>query len=112
MGVKELWSVVAPVGHHMPLNHLSGQTLAVDLSIWVCETQGVKRMQGVVTKPHLRYMTGSITYGIRLFLMSHYFSACMYLFYVVLFTKYDIFSGGYFCQNIKRANTDYQSVQL
>ncbi|KAM4043263.1 LOW QUALITY PROTEIN: flap endonuclease GEN homolog 1 [Anomaloglossus baeobatrachus] len=30
-----------------------GKTLAVDLSIWVCEAQSVKQM-GVVSKPHLR----------------------------------------------------------
>ena len=54
MGVKDLWSIVAPVGRHVPLSHLSGQTLAVDLSIWVVETQGVKKMHGVVKKPHLR----------------------------------------------------------
>ncbi|KAI0232344.1 hypothetical protein LSAT2_017312, partial [Lamellibrachia satsuma] len=54
MGIKDLWGIIAPVGHHTPLKNLSGQTLAVDLSIWVCETQGVKKMHGVVTKPHLR----------------------------------------------------------
>ena len=90
MGVKELWSVVAPVGRHMPLKHLSGQTLAVDLSIWVCETQSVKRMQGVVTKPHLRYRTDPITYGIRLFLLTRYFGACICC---GAFTKYDLFLG-------------------
>ena len=54
MGVTNLWSILAPVKRHMPLTELAGQTLAVDLSVWVCENQGVKQMQGAVTKPHLR----------------------------------------------------------
>ena len=100
--MKDLWSVLAPVGHHMSLKHLSGQTLAVDLSIWVCETQGVKKMQGVVTKPHLRYMKGPIIQVYASFFLPHYFDQCMHVFILCdAFTKYDLFSGGYLCQNIK-----------
>ncbi|KAM4771210.1 flap endonuclease GEN homolog 1 [Rhinophrynus dorsalis] len=54
MGVSELWSILEPVKHHVPLHSLAGKTLAVDLSIWVCEAQMVKQMIGVVHKPHLR----------------------------------------------------------
>ncbi|KAM8952709.1 flap endonuclease GEN homolog 1 [Pelodytes ibericus] len=54
MGVHELWSILEPVKQHVPLHSLSGKTLAVDLSLWVCEAQTVKKMIGVVTKPHLR----------------------------------------------------------
>jgi flap endonuclease GEN len=54
MGVTQLWQILAPVEEHRPLTYLQGQTLAVDLSIWVCETQSVKQMQGVVSKPFLR----------------------------------------------------------
>ncbi|XP_052801337.1 uncharacterized protein LOC128232037 [Mya arenaria] len=54
MGVTQLWQVLGPVEEHLPLSSLCGQTLAVDLSIWVCETQCVKQMQGVVSKPFLR----------------------------------------------------------
>ncbi|KAM9316411.1 flap endonuclease GEN homolog 1 [Gastrophryne carolinensis] len=54
MGVHELWPVLEPVKHHVPLQSLIGKTLAVDLSIWVCEAQSVKQMIGVVAKPHLR----------------------------------------------------------
>lgn len=54
MGVHELWPVLEPVKKHVPLQSLSGKTLAVDLSIWVCEAQSVKQMIGVVAKPHLR----------------------------------------------------------
>lgn len=54
MGVTQLWQILAPVEQHKPLSSLQGQILAVDLSIWVCETQCVKQMQGVVSKPFLR----------------------------------------------------------
>ncbi|XP_073424374.1 flap endonuclease GEN homolog 1 isoform X2 [Dendrobates tinctorius] len=54
MGVHELWPILEPVKTHVPLHSLSGKTLAVDLSIWVCEAQSVKQMVGVVAKPHLR----------------------------------------------------------
>ncbi|XP_077147586.1 flap endonuclease GEN homolog 1 [Ranitomeya variabilis] len=54
MGVHELWPILEPVKTHVPLHSLGGKTLAVDLSIWVCEAQSVKQMVGVVAKPHLR----------------------------------------------------------
>ncbi|KAE8605155.1 hypothetical protein XENTR_v10014992 [Xenopus tropicalis] len=54
MGVTDLWSILGPVKKHVPLESLAGKTLAVDLSIWVCEAQMVKQMIGVVHKPHLR----------------------------------------------------------
>ncbi|XP_040286906.1 flap endonuclease GEN homolog 1 [Bufo bufo] len=54
MGVHELWPILEPVKKHVPLQSLAGKTLAVDLSIWVCEAQSVKQMVGVVAKPHLR----------------------------------------------------------
>ncbi|XP_056150130.1 flap endonuclease GEN homolog 1 [Lampris incognitus] len=54
MGVNDLWSILEPVRESVPLYSLSGQTLAVDLSMWVCEAQHVQAMMGKVTKPHLR----------------------------------------------------------
>ncbi|MBN3323240.1 GEN endonuclease, partial [Atractosteus spatula] len=54
MGVNELWPILEPVRESVPLYSLSGKTLAVDLSLWVCEAQFVKEMMGKVTKPHLR----------------------------------------------------------
>ncbi|EMP42347.1 Flap endonuclease GEN like protein 1 [Chelonia mydas] len=54
MGVTSLWQILEPVKEHVHLRSLRGKTLAVDLSLWVCEAQTVKRMIGVVTKPHLR----------------------------------------------------------
>uniref|UniRef100_A0A4W4H4X5 XPG-I domain-containing protein n=1 Tax=Electrophorus electricus TaxID=8005 RepID=A0A4W4H4X5_ELEEL len=54
MGVTELWSVLSPVQETVSLYSLAGKTLAVDLSLWVCEAQHVQAMMGKVTKPHLR----------------------------------------------------------
>ncbi|CAN9507831.1 unnamed protein product [Ophioblennius macclurei] len=54
MGVHELWSILEPIRQSVPLYSLSGKTLAVDLSLWVCEAQHVQAMMGRVTKPHLR----------------------------------------------------------
>ncbi|NXY16836.1 GEN endonuclease, partial [Atrichornis clamosus] len=54
MGVTHLWQILEPVRQPVSLSSLKGKTLAVDLSLWVCEAQTVKKMVGVVTKPHLR----------------------------------------------------------
>ncbi|KAM9798160.1 flap endonuclease GEN homolog 1 [Neosynchiropus ocellatus] len=54
MGVHDLWSILEPVRESVPLYSLCGKTLAVDLSLWVCEAQHVPGMMGRVTKPHLR----------------------------------------------------------
>ncbi|XP_074751697.1 flap endonuclease GEN homolog 1 [Athene noctua] len=54
MGVTNLWQILEPVRQPINLSSLKGKTLAVDLSLWVCEAQTVKKMIGVVTKPHLR----------------------------------------------------------
>ncbi|XP_062323274.1 flap endonuclease GEN homolog 1 [Osmerus eperlanus] len=54
MGVHDLWSILGPVCESVPLYSLAGKTLAVDLSLWVCEAQHVQGMMGKVTKPHLR----------------------------------------------------------
>ncbi|NXL07701.1 GEN endonuclease, partial [Mesembrinibis cayennensis] len=54
MGVTNLWQILEPVKQPVNLSSLKGKTLAVDLSLWVCEAQTVKKMIGVVTKPHLR----------------------------------------------------------
>ncbi|KAM8832653.1 flap endonuclease GEN homolog 1 [Spinachia spinachia] len=54
MGVHDLWPIVEPIRESVPLYSLSGMTLAVDLSLWVCEAQHVHAMVGRVTKPHLR----------------------------------------------------------
>ncbi|NXK31547.1 GEN endonuclease, partial [Piprites chloris] len=54
MGVTHLWQILEPVRQPVNLSSLKGKTLAVDLSLWVCEAQTVKKMIGVVTKPHLR----------------------------------------------------------
>lgn len=60
MGVQDLWSILEPVRESVPLYSLGGKTLAVDLSLWVCEAQHVQAMVGRVHKPHLRYLAPSL----------------------------------------------------
>ena len=55
MGVKDLWTILSPVKSEVSLESLKGQTVAIDLSVWICETYSIKQMQGIVAKPHLRY---------------------------------------------------------
>ncbi|XP_041495342.1 flap endonuclease GEN homolog 1 [Microtus oregoni] len=62
MGVKDLWQILEPVKQHIHLQDLSGKTIAVDLSLWVCEAQTVKKMVGTVVKPHLRNLFFRISY--------------------------------------------------
>ncbi|NXS57433.1 GEN endonuclease, partial [Brachypteracias leptosomus] len=62
MGVTNLWQILEPVRQPVNLGSLKGKTLAVDLSLWVCEAQTVKKMIGVVTKPHLRNLFFRISF--------------------------------------------------
>ncbi|XP_022095003.1 uncharacterized protein LOC110981612 isoform X2 [Acanthaster planci] len=60
MGVNQLWGILAPVKTHKPLKSLKGQTIVVDLSVWICESSYA--MQGLpVKKPHLRNLFFRIT---------------------------------------------------
>ncbi|XP_056670799.1 flap endonuclease GEN homolog 1 [Monodelphis domestica] len=54
MGVHDLWQILEPVKRHSHLRSLQGKTLAVDLSVWVCEALTVRKMAGTVARPHLR----------------------------------------------------------
>ncbi|XP_062927228.1 flap endonuclease GEN homolog 1 [Mobula hypostoma] len=62
MGVNDLWQILEPVKEYVPLQSLKGKTLAVDMSLWVCEAQTVKGMMGTVNKPHLRNLFFRISY--------------------------------------------------
>ncbi|XP_008698627.1 flap endonuclease GEN homolog 1 [Ursus maritimus] len=62
MGVNDLWQILEPIKQHLHLHNLCGKTIAVDLSLWVCEAQMVKKMIGTVTKPHLRNLFFRISY--------------------------------------------------
>ncbi|XP_046517533.1 flap endonuclease GEN homolog 1 [Equus quagga] len=62
MGVNDLWQILEPVKQHIHLHSLAGKTIAVDLSLWVCEAQTVKKMIGTVLKPHLRNLFFRISY--------------------------------------------------
>ncbi|GAA29362.2 flap endonuclease GEN homolog 1 [Clonorchis sinensis] len=54
MGVRGLWSILAPIQEHRPLAELGGETVAVDLSIWTCGDVSVKHNMSVSTKLYLR----------------------------------------------------------
>ncbi|XP_075856680.1 flap endonuclease GEN homolog 1 [Microcebus murinus] len=62
MGVNDLWQILEPVKQHIHLHDLGGKTIAVDLSLWVCEAQTVKKMIGTIVKPHLRNLFFRISY--------------------------------------------------
>ena len=42
MGVKDLWTILAPVKREKSLTDLAGLRLAVDLSGWVCQAETTK----------------------------------------------------------------------
>ena len=53
MGVLNLWKILHPTCQPIKLNDLKNKTLAVDLSIWICENSNIK-FNTNNTKPHLR----------------------------------------------------------
>jgi hypothetical protein len=53
MGVLNLWKILNPTCQPVKLNDLKNKTLAVDLSIWICENSNIK-FNTNNTKPHLR----------------------------------------------------------
>ncbi|CAF0752125.1 unnamed protein product [Brachionus calyciflorus] len=55
MGVLNLWKIVSPCCNNIDLNELRNKTLAVDLSIWICENSiQSKSYNQTNTKPYLR----------------------------------------------------------
>lgn len=54
MGVKDLWPMLESVKKPKQFREMEGETLAVDLSMWIVDSQCVKQMAGTVTRPHLR----------------------------------------------------------
>lgn len=70
MGVKDLWKIVEETKEIQSWERLAGKVLAIDLSIWICESEGIRGMQGKVIKPHLRYC--SYEYVVRtVFIQQH-----------------------------------------
>lgn len=41
MGIKDLWTILAPYCERKSLQELCGKTVAIDLAGWVCESQCV-----------------------------------------------------------------------
>ena len=54
MGVLTLWPMLEAAREVCDLQVLSGKTLAVDLSGWICEACALRATIGKVNKPHLR----------------------------------------------------------
>ena len=55
MGVKDLWPMLEPVKKTKLFSEMYGETVAVDLSMWIVDSNCVKQMAGAVTRPHLRW---------------------------------------------------------
>ncbi|KAG8226242.1 hypothetical protein J437_LFUL006344 [Ladona fulva] len=51
MGVKGLWTLLSPTCEKKALWELEGQTVAIDLSCWICDSQTITF---AVNRPHLR----------------------------------------------------------
>nr|XP_054757000.1 uncharacterized protein LOC129263103 [Lytechinus pictus] len=68
MGVQNLWQILAPVKSTESIDVLKGRMVAVDLAIWLVESQvtGIKMMQGRVIKPHLRNLFFRVSNFLRL----------------------------------------------
>ncbi|KAJ8953872.1 hypothetical protein NQ314_007188 [Rhamnusium bicolor] len=45
MGIKHLWTILAPFCERKPLYEIQGKTVAVDLSCWICEAQNIAEYQ-------------------------------------------------------------------
>lgn len=54
MGVKDLWTIVTPLGERKPLYELHGKAVAIDLSGWIVDSQTVTDKH-VQPKMYLRY---------------------------------------------------------
>jgi flap endonuclease GEN len=66
MGVKELWTILGPVAEPSTVKELSGKTVAVDLSVWVCENSAAGWSQlNKITNPHLRNLFFRSSYLIK-----------------------------------------------
>ncbi|XP_077971579.1 flap endonuclease GEN homolog 1-like isoform X2 [Styela clava] len=66
MGVTKLWEVLRDVKQDVTLEQIKGQTLAVDLATWICESEGVKQMHSYVTRPYLRNLFFRVSSILRL----------------------------------------------
>ncbi|KAF8604529.1 PIN domain-like protein [Ceratobasidium sp. AG-I] len=71
MGVKQLWTLLSPVGRPVPLESLEGQILAIDSSIWLYQFQATMRDKDgrALVNAHilgfLRRISKLLFYGIK-----------------------------------------------
>ena len=61
MGVDHLWEVLDPVKTKKSLDCLQGQTLSIDLSIWICEAECTPEVKDSCPKPYLRVLLFRVT---------------------------------------------------
>ena len=54
MGVLTLWPLLEAARETCDVQSLSGKTLAVDLSGWICEACALRATAGKINKPHIR----------------------------------------------------------
>lgn len=59
MGVKNLWTILAPIAEKKPLWELKDQTVAIDLSGWICENQTVDSFNANL---YLRYRNFNLSF--------------------------------------------------
>jgi len=55
MGVKDLWDVLEKVRKDTSMEQMNGQTLAIDLSVWLHQGMRASRLKDKqAIKPHVR----------------------------------------------------------
>ena len=54
MGVDHLWDILDPVKTKKSLDCLQGQTLSIDLNIWICEAEYTPQLKNLCPRPYLR----------------------------------------------------------
>jgi hypothetical protein len=54
MGVTNLWQILQPIAKPLNISELENKTIAIDLSIWICENSGIQYGTNPCLKPYLR----------------------------------------------------------
>jgi hypothetical protein len=54
MGVTNLWQILQPIARPLNMNELQNKTIAIDLSIWICENSTIQYGTNPCLKPYLR----------------------------------------------------------
>ncbi len=54
MGVTNLWQILQPIARPLSINEIENKTIAIDLSIWICENSSIQYGTNPCIKPYLR----------------------------------------------------------